>query len=206
MRAMLDAHALEIKGDPDAEGSAASEVSVQLHGMPVRATSRNDVDSTHKAYAVNFIGAWRGVEAAISAARTQANHQAPPPLRSSSHRPGRSQFVDADPKSPKKASAKSLDLAIYEHWHGTERHHFCRLAAEQQARDPPSPMRSHYNEVAGIGFCRLDDRLCRKIGDVQCFALNAHCVCFPTNLIQNFCGCRFGRLFVSGGEIGGDGF
>src|SRR5262245_34674560 len=81
MRAMLDAHALEIKGDPDAEGSAASEVSVQLHGMPVRATSRNDVDSTHKAYAVNFIGAWRGVEAAISAARTQANHQAPPPLR-----------------------------------------------------------------------------------------------------------------------------
>src|SRR5262245_1909280 len=33
MRAMLDLYALEVEGDPDAEGSAASKVSVQLHSI-----------------------------------------------------------------------------------------------------------------------------------------------------------------------------
>src|SRR5262245_22392811 len=64
------------------------------------------------------------------------------------------------------SAAMSLELATDQHEHGTERHDFCRLAAEQQARESPSPMRSHYNEITGIRFRRLNDRLCRKVDDV----------------------------------------
>src|SRR5262245_46168597 len=33
-------------------------------------------------------------------------------------------------------ATRGCALASYQHWHRTERHHFCCLAAEQQARDP----------------------------------------------------------------------